>query len=65
MKRLGTLIVIVVVLLIGGSISSQIVPELPTLIQSEVPDANVFEATPEQANLFILWVGFVVVNLVG
>ena len=28
-------------------------------------DASVFQATPEQANQFIIWVVFVLVNVIG
>lgn len=65
MKRLGILAGFVVILLVGGVITSGILPEFPVIIQSLNPDASVFEATPEQANLFFIWVGFVIVNLVG
>ena len=71
MKRFGFLVGAVLLLIIGGGLTSQIaanngVNRLPaTLIQFDQPDASVFEATPSQAQAFLLMVGFILFNLIG
>lgn len=65
MKALGTLAVLVVILLVGGAISSGLVPSLPLITQSVDPNASVAHATPEQANQLFFWIIFVVVNVLG
>lgn len=65
--RRGLLILagLVALIIFGGGLTSQLLTEAPIIIQSENPDASVFKATPEQANQFIIWVVFVLVNVVG
>lgn len=65
--RRGLLILagLVALIIIGGGLTSQLLTEVPIIVQSENPDASVFQATPEQANQFIIWIVFVLVNVVG
>lgn len=65
MKRVGILAGIVIILLAGGVFTSQLFSGVPIIVQSDLPDASPFEATPQQAGLIIFWVGFVVFNIVG
>ncbi|MCA9892982.1 MAG: hypothetical protein KC615_08355 [Anaerolineae bacterium] len=66
MKRsLGILVFLVIIMLIGGVLTSGVFGGVPTIIQTDNPDASVFQATPEQANQIIIWVTFVVVNVLG
>ena len=66
MKRsLSILVFLVIIMLIGGVLTSGLINGVPTIIQTDNPDASVFQATPEQANQFIIWVVFVLVNVVG
>lgn len=68
MKRLGILIFLLVVVLAGGAISSGLLndPLRGLLIQQTGdPNASVFDAPPQQAFQLILWIGFVIMNLIG
>lgn len=66
MKR-GILLLafLVAITIAGGVITSGLTLEIPVIRQTSSPDASVFEATPEQANLLTIWIGFVLFNLVG
>lgn len=65
MKRgILVLAVLMIITITGGVLTSGLFPGVPTIIQSVDPNANVFEATPEQANLIIFWTLFVLGNLV-
>jgi hypothetical protein len=64
-KNLGTLIVIVVILLVFGAASANLIPKAPVLVQTTDPNGSVLQATPEQANQIGFWVVFVLVNLIG
>jgi len=57
--------VLVVLMIGGGGLTSQLLTDAPIILQSTDPNASVFEATPEQANQFIFWVGFVFFNLLA
>lgn len=59
------LVVFLVILLIGGAVSSGLVPSAPVLVQSVDPNASVMQATPEQANQLVFWVIFVTINVLG
>lgn len=59
------LAVLVAVTIAGGVITSGLMFEIPTIRQASSPDASVFEATPEQANLLVIWIGFVIFNIIG
>lgn len=66
MKRgLVTLIVLLAVTLAGGAITSQVFRADVSIIQTTNPNASVFDATPEQAAQIIIWIAFVLFNLVG
>lgn len=66
MRRGIVILIILLVLLIGGGgLTSQLLSEAPIIVQSSDPNASVFEATPEQANQFIFWAGFVLFNLLA
>lgn len=64
MRRVGFLAFFVILVIAGGGLTAQLLQDAPILIQSEIPDASVFEATPQQANQFIFWVVFVIINVV-
>lgn len=65
MKRgVAILAFLTIVTIAGGFLTSGLFSDFPILIQSTDPNASVFEATPEQANLFIFWTMFVIANLV-
>lgn len=64
MKRLGLLIVFVLVLIAGGGLTSGMF-NIPVILQTADPEASAFVATPGQAELFFLWVGFVIINVLG
>ncbi len=65
--RRGVLILagLVVIVIAGGVLTAGIGAQIPTIIQSTDPAASPFAATPEQANLFLFWIVFVIFNLVG
>ena len=63
-KGLVILVALVIILIVGGGVTSQLA-SLPMIQQTDSPAASVFEATPEQANLFFLMVGFILFNVVG
>lgn len=69
MKRLITLAVIVVILLISGGLTAQLIANsnspVPILTQSENPEASVTQIEGWQADQFFLLIGFIVFNLVG
>ena len=65
MRRVAVLAGLVILLLAGGALSSQLFQGAPIITQTDTPDASVFEATPQQAGQFIFWVGFVLINLIG
>ncbi|QPC80797.1 hypothetical protein G4Y79_13875 [Phototrophicus methaneseepsis] len=64
-RSLGALVIFVVILLVGGVFTAGIFGGVPMIIQSQNPDASVFQATPEQANQFIIWIAFVIINVIG
>jgi len=65
--RRGVLILagLVVLVIAGGVLTAGVGSGIPTIIQSTDPSASPFAATPEQANLFLFWIAFVIFNLVG
>jgi uncharacterized SAM-binding protein YcdF (DUF218 family) len=64
-KGLGTLVVLMAILLFFGAGSAGLLPPLPILTQTTDPNANPTMVTPEQANQFVFFVIFVLVNLIG
>ena len=67
MKRLAIVVGIVVVLLISGGLTAQILIGGDSLIitQSETPDASVLAAAPWQSEQLVLFIGFILFNLIG
>lgn len=66
MKRgVGILALLVIVTIIGGLLTANLGFSVPTIIQSQDPAASAFNATPNQALYLALWIGFVLVNVVG
>lgn len=65
MKRFGFLLFILVVLLAGGGITANLLSSDLTIEQTTSPDASVFMATPDQATLMLILVGFIIVNVLG
>ncbi len=67
MRRLAIVVGIVVVLLIGGGLTAQILVGGDSLIiqQSEIPDASVLAAAPWQSEQLVLFIGFILFNLIG
>ncbi len=59
-----TLALLVGVTLIGGILTAGFSGTVPTIIQTTDPAASAFEATPEQAALFVFWVFFVLANMI-
>ncbi len=65
MKRLGVLAGFVILLTVFGAGSAGLLPSLPFLVQTADPNASPMMATPEQANQFVFWVIFVLINRIG
>lgn len=65
--RRGVLILagLVIVVLAGGALTAGLGANIPTIIQTTDPNASPFAATPEQANLLLFWIAFVIFNLLG
>ncbi len=71
MKRLLVMFVILAVLAAGGSLTAALVASggtpdfLPFLKQVSSPDGSVLVATPAQGQALVLFIGFILVNLIG
>lgn len=70
MKRLGLIIAVMLLLIIGGALTTQLVANgdaglLPVLRQSANPDASVNDMVGWKAEQFFLAIGFILFNLVG
>ncbi|MBZ0283594.1 MAG: hypothetical protein K8L97_22855 [Anaerolineae bacterium] len=70
MKRLIIVFAVIVVLIIGGGLTSQLVSSdgsiIPGLVrQTSNPDASALEMVPWKAEQLFLFIGFIVFNLVG
>ena len=68
MRKLGILIGLMAITVICGAISAGLLNDpLGGLLiqQSSNPDASPFNATPVQAFQLIVWIGFVLINLIG
>jgi hypothetical protein len=71
MKRVAFIIGALVLLIIGGGLTAQIAQQggrgaIPVfVIQTENPDASVFESVPWKAEQLVLLVGFLLFNLIG
>ena len=68
MRRLVFVAVTVVVLLVGGGLTSMILVgggRSLFIQQSDIPDASTLAAAPWQAEQLVLLVGFILFNLIG
>ncbi len=65
MKALGAIIVILVVLLAGGAITSNLLSSDLAIQQTTDPSGDFLTATPDQAVAFILVTGFIIFNVLG
>lgn len=65
MKALGAIIVILVVLLAGGAITSNLLSSDLAIQQTTDPSGDFLTATPDQAVAFILVTGFILLNVLG
>jgi hypothetical protein len=68
MKRLAIVVAAVLVLLIGGGLTAQILVgggHSLFLTQSTDPDASVLSAAGWQAEQLVLFIGFILFNLIG
>jgi hypothetical protein len=71
MKRVAFVLGALLLVIIGGGLTAQIAQQggrdaIPGfVIQTENPDASVFESVPWKAEQLVLLVGFLLFNLVG
>lgn len=72
MKNLSILVVILILLILGGGLTAQLVANggdmgklLPVLHQVSHPEASTVSVVPTQAYQFVLLAGFVLINVVG
>ena len=68
MRRLAIVIGVVLVLVIGGGLTSQILSggqDSLFITQSNIPDASTLSAAPWQTEQLILFIGFILFNLIG
>lgn len=70
MKRLIIVFAVIIVLIIGGGLTSQLVSSegsiIPGLVrQTSNPDGSAMDMVPWKAEQLFLFVGFIVFNLVG
>lgn len=62
-KRLGTLILLVIVLVVAGAITANLADPGVAIVTTSSPDASVFEATPVQSAMLTFWIVFVLINV--
>ena len=68
MRRLAIVAGVVIVLVIGGGLTSQIIAggqHSLFITQSSTPDASTLAAAPWQSEQLVLFVGFILFNLIG
>lgn len=65
MKGLGLIAVVMVVLLAGGAITSDLLSSDFAIRQTNDPSGDFLTATPDQALAFILVSGFIIFNVLG
>ncbi len=65
MKALGAIVVVLVVLLAGGAITSNLLSSDLAIQQTTDPSGDFLTATPDQAVAFILVTGFIIFNVLG
>lgn len=59
------LAVLIAVTIAGGVLTSGFGFQIPIERQTADPSASVFDATPDQANMLILMIGFILFNVLG
>jgi hypothetical protein len=69
-KRLGIIVALLIVLLIGGGLTTQLISSgesgpLPVLRTTANPEASVSEMVPWKAEQLFLIIGFILFNLIG
>ena len=65
MKALGTVALVLLILLAGGAITSNLLSSDLALQQTTDPSGDFLTATPDQAVAFILVTGFIIFNVLG
>ena len=65
MKSLGAVALILVILLAGGAITSNLLSSDLAIQQTTDPSGDFLTATPDQAVAFILVTGFILFNVLG
>ena len=65
MKALGTVALVLVILLAGGAITSNLLSSDLAIQQTTDPSGDFLTATPDQAVAFILVTGFILFNVIG
>lgn len=65
MKALGAIVVVLVLLLAGGAITSNLLSSDLAIQQTTDPSGDFLTATPDQAVAFILVTGFIIFNVLG
>lgn len=70
MKRFGILVALLIILLIGGGLTTQLISSgdagiLPVLRQTSNPEAAVDSMVPWKAEQLFLAIGFILFNLIG
>lgn len=65
MKALGTVALVLVILLAGGAITSNLLSSDLAIQQTTDPSGDFLTATPDQAVAFILITGFILFNVLG
>jgi len=65
MKALGTVALVLLILLAGGAITSNLLSSDLAIQQTTDPSGDFLTATPDQAVAFILVTGFILFNVLG
>ena len=65
MKALGTVALVLLILLAGGAITSNMLSSDLAIQQTTDPSGDFLTATPDQAVAFILVTGFIIFNVIG
>ena len=65
MKALGAVAVILIILLGGGAITSNLLSSDLAIQQTTDPSGDFLTATPDQAVAFLLVTGFIIFNVLG
>lgn len=65
MKALGAVALVLIILLAGGAITSNLLSSDLAIQQTTDPSGDFLTATPDQAVAFILVTGFIIFNVLG